>query len=113
MTESAQGRERKPTDTVITNLRIKESLRLALEREADKNGVSLNREMSRRLEKSIEGEDNLALNVVGDRLHAICNDMEMKWLRYRERFLERELEVSREQQHITRSKEINGPGRWD
>ena len=76
---------RKPAETVVTNLQIKESLRSALEREADKNQVSLNREMTRRLEESLENADKLVL-------HRIRDDMEIIWLRYSERFLELELE---------------------
>jgi hypothetical protein len=76
---------RQPAVTVVTNLRIKEWLRHALEREADKNQVSLNQEMARRLEQSLESADKLAL-------HGIREDIEINWLRFGERFLELELE---------------------
>lgn len=48
---------RKPTETVQVNLRIKEALRRRLEREAKKRGVSLNYEMTSRIDQSfnIEG----------------------------------------------------------
>jgi hypothetical protein len=75
---------RKPAVTVVTNLRIKEWLRHALEREADKNQVSLNQEMARRLEQSLENADKLAL-------HSIREGMEIVWMRYSDRFLELEL----------------------
>jgi hypothetical protein len=47
---------RKPTDTVALTLRIREVLRRRLQREADKDDVSLNWEISRRLEASFEAE---------------------------------------------------------
>jgi hypothetical protein len=45
---------RKPTDTVALTLRIREELRRRLQREADKDDVSLNWEIIRRLEGSFE-----------------------------------------------------------
>ncbi len=51
---------RKPAQTVQVNLRIKEALRRRLEREAQKQQVSLNAEMTRRLEGSLADEDRLA-----------------------------------------------------
>jgi hypothetical protein len=76
---------RKPAETVVTNLRIKEWLRHALEREAEKHRVSLNREMERRLEDSLQADTERDLA-------AINADMETNWLRFGERFLVRELE---------------------
>jgi hypothetical protein len=45
---------RKPHDTAHINLRIRESLRAKLAREAEKNRVSLNTEIRTRLENSFE-----------------------------------------------------------
>ncbi|MGM4870681.1 toxin-antitoxin system HicB family antitoxin [Bradyrhizobium sp. 956_D2_N1_5] len=44
--------KRKVTDTAQMNLRLKESLRKKVEIEAKKNGVSLNQELVRRLERT-------------------------------------------------------------
>ena len=48
---------RSPNVTVQVNLRIKESLRRQLEREADKHQTSLNNEMRLRLEDSFKAQD--------------------------------------------------------
>jgi hypothetical protein len=45
---------RKPSDIVSPNLRIREDLRRRLEKAADKNRVSINREMINRLTDSFE-----------------------------------------------------------
>jgi hypothetical protein len=45
---------RKPHDIVNFNLRIRENLRAKLAREAEKNHTSLNNEIRRRLEASLE-----------------------------------------------------------
>ena len=55
---------RKPADIVQPNLRIREGLRRELKREADKNRVSLNVEMVRRLERSLDQEDLLTAATV-------------------------------------------------
>ena len=56
---------RKPTDIVQVNLRLRESLRRRLEREAEKRGLSFNAELTRRLEESFEREElNEALRTV-------------------------------------------------
>jgi len=47
---------RKPTDTTHISLRIRESLRRKLEREADKHQTSLNNEIRLRLEDSFEAQ---------------------------------------------------------
>ena len=79
------ARERKPEELVITNLRIRESLRRALEREAEQHQVSLNKEIINRLEDSLEAGDKLELR-------AIRADMETIWMRYSEWFSAHELE---------------------
>jgi len=83
---------RKSAETVITNLRLKESLRAALEHEAKKNDVSLSREMVKRLEQSLESGAKIDLNAIRDELGSIQNDMQLTWLRYAQRFLALELE---------------------
>lgn len=52
---------RKPSDIVQPNLRIREELRRRLERAATKNRVSLNVEMTRRLERSLDQEANISI----------------------------------------------------
>lgn len=59
---------RKPTETVQVNLRIKERLRRRLENEARKRDVSLNYEMTSRLERSFEQEGLLTIDTVADAL---------------------------------------------
>jgi hypothetical protein len=76
---------RKLSETVVTNVRIKESLRRALEREAEQHQLSLNKEIINRLEDSLEAGDKLELSW-------IRADMEINWLRFGERFLALELE---------------------
>jgi Arc-like DNA binding domain len=48
---------RKLTDVVQVNLRLRESLRRKLEREAEKRGLSFNAELTRRLEEGFEREE--------------------------------------------------------
>jgi hypothetical protein len=79
------ARDRKPEATVVTNLRIRKELHRILEREAEQHQLSLNKEMINRLEDTLEAGDKL-------RLSGISADMETVWLRFSERFLERELE---------------------
>jgi hypothetical protein len=75
---------RKPTETVQVNLRVKEALRRRLAAAAAKREVSLNYEMTSRLEASFE---NTALRS----LEAIAADIEHNWLRFGARFLTLEL----------------------
>jgi hypothetical protein len=76
---------RRPTDIVQPNLRIREGLRRELKREADKNRVSLNVEMTRRLERSLEQEAVQSNAVVAghirdawERLDGIFRDLYMQ-----------------------------------
>jgi Arc-like DNA binding domain len=48
---------RKLTDIVQVKLRLRESLRRKLEREAEKRGLSTNAELARRLEESFDREE--------------------------------------------------------
>jgi hypothetical protein len=47
----------KLTDIVQVNLRLRESLRRKLEREAERRGLSFNAELIRRLQESFDRED--------------------------------------------------------
>jgi hypothetical protein len=58
---------RKPTETVQVNLRMKEGLRRRLEREAKRQEVSLNAEMTRRLESGLDAEERVADLVGGEK----------------------------------------------
>ena len=60
---------RKPTALIAPNLRIRESLRRRLEKAARKRGVSLNREMTDRLEGSF---DLPRLETLAPRLENSC-----------------------------------------
>jgi hypothetical protein len=51
------GMARKPTDTIKLNLRFPEALRRQLEREAKKEGRSLNTEIVERLYRSLRQDD--------------------------------------------------------
>ena len=66
---------RKPGETVQINLRLKEALRRRLEREAKKRGVSLNFEMTSRIEQSFEMESLRTQEVV-------TADMHVAWSRF-------------------------------
>jgi hypothetical protein len=66
---------RKPSDIVQPNLRIREELRRRLEKEATKNRVSLNVEMTRRLERSLDQEHQLTSA-------GIAADLSNLWDRY-------------------------------
>lgn len=81
----AREPERDPAELVLTQLRIRESLRAVLEHEAKKNQTSLNKEIVRRLEESLEAGARLDLSSIRD-------DMLTNWLRFEGRFLELELE---------------------
>ena len=70
---------RKPSDIVQPNLRIREELRRRLEREAKKRDVSLNNEMTYRLERSFD-EDATRSNA------EVSADMKNVWARYSEVF---------------------------
>jgi hypothetical protein len=59
--------KRKTTDIVKVNLRLREALRQRLERQAKRNDTSLNSEMARRLESSLDGEERIADLVGGER----------------------------------------------
>jgi hypothetical protein len=79
------ARDRKPESTVITNLRIKESLRQALEHEAEQHQISLNKEIINRLEDSLEADARL-------KFIDLAQELERGWLRFGNRFLMLELE---------------------
>jgi hypothetical protein len=68
------------------NLRLREPLRRALEREAHKHRFSLNNEIRLRLEDSLEKKD------APRTLDTIRLDMELVWARYSNRFLLLDLE---------------------
>jgi len=58
---------RKPSDIVQPNLRIREELRRRLEKEAAKRRVSLNQEMTYRLQRSLEEDAARTIdNIAGD-----------------------------------------------
>jgi hypothetical protein len=59
--------KRKGTDIIKVNLRLREALRQRLEREAKRNDTSLNSEMARRLEGSVNAEEHLADLVGGEK----------------------------------------------
>jgi hypothetical protein len=62
---------RKPSDIVQPNLRIREELRRKLARKADDNRVSLNVEMTRRLERSLDQETVQSIAVSATSLETI------------------------------------------
>ena len=70
---------RKPSDIVQPNLRIREALRRRLEERAKKNKVSLNIEMTHRLERSLDQEATRSNE-------EIAEDMRNIWARYGEMF---------------------------
>jgi hypothetical protein len=72
---------RNPNVTVQVNLRIKESLRRKLEREADKHQTSLNNEMRLRLEDSFEATAERDLVGTAARLERACDQLEEHFLR--------------------------------
>jgi hypothetical protein len=71
---------RQPHEIANINLRIRETLRARLEREAKRHQFSLNNEIRIRLEDSFNRD---ATRVLDD----IANDMQINWLRYSNRFL--------------------------
>jgi hypothetical protein len=72
---------RQPHDIVQAGVRLPESLRRKLEREAKRHHVSLNREIRMRLEDSLERQDAPRL------LDDIAQDMDRCWGRYSTRFM--------------------------
>ena len=66
---------RKPTEMVQVNLRIRENLRRRLEREAKKRGVSLNYEMTSRIEQGFDREAHRKIDKV-------ASDLEDVWDRF-------------------------------
>jgi hypothetical protein len=53
---------RKLTDVVQAGLRVRESLRRRLEKEAEKRGASINHEMVMRLERSFEADTAMSID---------------------------------------------------
>jgi hypothetical protein len=72
---------RQPTDTAHVNLRIREHLRAKLAAEAERNQVSLNSEMMRRLEASFEDQHRAHIAAVAQRLGLIIGQLETAWQR--------------------------------
>ena len=72
---------RQPHDIVQAGVRLPESLRRKLEREAKRHHVSFNREVRMRLEDSLEKQD------APRRLDDIAEDLDRCWGRYSTRFL--------------------------
>ena len=77
---------RQPHDIVQAGVRLPESLRRKLEREAKRHHVSLNREIRMRLEDSLEKMD------APRALDAIQEDMRIVWERYGNRLMMLRLE---------------------
>jgi len=57
---------RKPTELAHVNLRIRETLRSQLEREAKKHQVSLNYELTSRLQQTLEQQHVLSINQLAE-----------------------------------------------
>jgi hypothetical protein len=68
---------RKPMQVVQVNLRIREGLRRQLEREAKRRGVSLNFEMTSRLQETFDQVAARSIDTIGA-------DMAVVWARYSE-----------------------------
>lgn len=64
---------RKPTDTIKLNLRFPEALRRQLEREANKEGRSLNTEIVERLYRSLR-QDDKQTDIVAQYLFSALQD---------------------------------------
>jgi HicB family len=62
---------RKPTEMVQVNLRISENLRRRLERKAQKRGVSLNYEMTSRIEQGFDREAHRKIDKVASDLEDV------------------------------------------
>jgi Arc-like DNA binding domain len=65
----------RPNQTVQTNLRMKESLRRKIEREAQKHGISFNKECLLRIEASFQSEAVRELD-------AVAQDIQTAWFRF-------------------------------
>jgi hypothetical protein len=83
---------RRPTQTVVTNLRIREGLRRALELEAEKNEISLSREMVARLEASLTNGAMASLVAIRNDMEGLRDEMLVIWLKFKGRILAREHE---------------------
>jgi hypothetical protein len=83
------ARDRKPEETVVTNLRIRESLRRELERAAEQHRLSLNKEIINRLEDSLEASTRQSTI---ENISSVANDLLVNWLRFGDRFLALEFE---------------------
>jgi hypothetical protein len=95
MLTQTPGEPRRPTQTIVTNLRIKEGLRRALEIEAEKNETSLSREMVARLEASLLNNaklDLVSLASIRADLEGLRDEMLAIWLRFKGRIQTREHE---------------------
>ena len=62
---------RKPMEMVQVNLRIREKLRRRLEREAKKRGVSLNYEMTSRIEQGFDREAHRTIDVIASNIKSV------------------------------------------
>jgi hypothetical protein len=78
---------RKPTDVIQFSLRIRETLRLRLEKAAEKRAVTINYEITDRLQRSLDAEALRGLD-------RIAEDMRIIWARYGDVFLK--LDVQRD-----------------
>lgn len=78
---------RKPTDVIQFSLRIRETLRLRLEKAAEKRAVTINYEITDRLQRSLDAEALRGLD-------RIAEDMQIVWARYGDVFLK--LDVQRD-----------------
>jgi hypothetical protein len=78
---------RKPTDVIQFSLRIRETLRLRLEKAAKKRAVTINYEITDRLQRSLDAETLFGLD-------RIAEDMRIIWARYGKVFLK--LDVQRD-----------------
>jgi hypothetical protein len=69
--------KRKKTDTVALQVRLREYLRARLAAEARRNEVSLNAEIVRRLEASLEKDEQNVMarqiQIIGDRVGALAD----------------------------------------
>lgn len=77
---------RSPTDSVECKLRIRESLRARLAAEAERNRVSVNSEMTRRLEASLEDKPRATLATAAEDygtsardIRQVTTEMENEW----------------------------------
>lgn len=77
---------RKDTDTVQVGLRVKESLRAALDQAAEKHGISMNAEIVLRLEQSFELDAlKRELDAERDRIRSDLKTIEKHWAEDRSR----------------------------